>query len=158
MAQENYVEGYYMQRPPLLEAVRAKATTIKEANDLATLPLDELTDNLKVYEMVLEHDGVVSKTTKEKFKSLALKANVTSEQNSDNNDSQDGSDEDKDEDKNKEKVHLLSHSGFRAFQFSSEILMMIYGGNVPILEVLFLHFYPLDQLKYGGIELSLVTL
>nr|GEU55648.1 zf-CCHC domain-containing protein/UBN2 domain-containing protein [Tanacetum cinerariifolium] len=87
MAQENYVEGCSMQRLPLLEAVgfcfwkihfetyvkskdtdlwRAKVMAIEEAKDLATLPLDELIDNLKVYEMVLEGDGVVSKTIKEK--------------------------------------------------------------------------------------------
>ncbi|GJR64520.1 retrovirus-related pol polyprotein from transposon TNT 1-94 [Tanacetum coccineum] len=54
---------------------RAKVTAIEEAKDLATLPLDELVGNLKVYEMILENDGVVSKTTtKEKVKSLALKA------------------------------------------------------------------------------------
>nr|GEV17228.1 hypothetical protein [Tanacetum cinerariifolium] len=52
--------------------------TIEEAKDLATLPLDELIGNLKVYEMILENDDVVSKTaTKEKVKSLALKAKVT---------------------------------------------------------------------------------
>ncbi|GJW41689.1 retrovirus-related pol polyprotein from transposon TNT 1-94 [Tanacetum coccineum] len=39
---------------------------IKEAKDLATLPLDELIGNLKVYGMVLDNDGVGSKTTKEK--------------------------------------------------------------------------------------------
>ncbi|GJT33140.1 UBN2 domain-containing protein [Tanacetum coccineum] len=42
---------------------RAKVTAIEEAKDLATLPLDELVRNLKVYEMILENDGVVSKTT-----------------------------------------------------------------------------------------------
>nr|GFD13751.1 UBN2 domain-containing protein [Tanacetum cinerariifolium] len=67
---------------------RAKVTVIKEAKDLTTLPLDELTGNLKVYEMILENDGVVSKTTtKEKVKSLDLKAKVTREQTSDNSDS-----------------------------------------------------------------------
>ncbi|GJR02905.1 hypothetical protein Tco_0525889 [Tanacetum coccineum] len=44
----------------------AKVTTIEEAKDLATLPLDELIGNLKVYEMDLDNDGVASKTTKEK--------------------------------------------------------------------------------------------
>ncbi|GJQ97812.1 hypothetical protein Tco_0008951 [Tanacetum coccineum] len=44
---------------------RVKVTTIEEAKDLATLPLDELIGNLKVYEMVLDNDGVASKTTKE---------------------------------------------------------------------------------------------
>nr|GEY88560.1 hypothetical protein [Tanacetum cinerariifolium] len=70
----------------------AKVTTINEAKDLATLPLDELIENLKVYEMVLDNDGIRSKTTKEKVKSLSLKAKVTREQTSDDSDSQDGSD------------------------------------------------------------------
>ncbi|GKD30005.1 hypothetical protein Tco_1240783, partial [Tanacetum coccineum] len=47
--------------------------------------------------MILKNDGVASKTTKEKVKSLALKAKVTREQTSDNSDSQRGSDEDIDE-------------------------------------------------------------
>nr|GEU29363.1 hypothetical protein [Tanacetum cinerariifolium] len=34
---------------------------------------------------------------------------------------------------------------------SSEIPMMIYGGNIPILDVLFLHFYSLDKLKIAWI-------
>ncbi|GKB82761.1 hypothetical protein Tco_0949656 [Tanacetum coccineum] len=59
---------------------RAKVTTIEEAKDLAILPFDELIGNLKVYEMILENDGIASKTTKEKVKSLALKAKVTREQ------------------------------------------------------------------------------
>ncbi|GJW43771.1 UBN2 domain-containing protein [Tanacetum coccineum] len=75
---------------------RAKVTTIEEAKDLDTLPFDELIGNLKVYEMILENDGVGSKTTKEKVKSLALKAKVTREQTSDDSDIQEGSDEDKD--------------------------------------------------------------
>ncbi|GJR54200.1 hypothetical protein Tco_1404721, partial [Tanacetum coccineum] len=51
-----------------------------------------------VYEMVLDNDGLASKTTtKEKLKSLALKAKVTREQTSDDSDSQDESDEEVDE-------------------------------------------------------------
>ncbi|GJT84099.1 hypothetical protein Tco_1058441 [Tanacetum coccineum] len=76
---------------------RAKVTTVEEAKDLATLHLDELIINLKVYEMVLNNDGVGSKTTKEKVKSLAFKAKVTREQTSDDSDSQRGSEEDIDE-------------------------------------------------------------
>nr|GEU51949.1 hypothetical protein [Tanacetum cinerariifolium] len=38
--------------------------------------------------------------------------------------------------------HLLCHRGFKASQLHSECPMMIYGGNTPILDVLFLHFYP----------------
>nr|GEW84144.1 hypothetical protein [Tanacetum cinerariifolium] len=45
---------------------------------------------------------------------------------------------------NKEKSpHLLSHRGLKAFQLSSESPMMIYGGNISILDFLFIYFYPL---------------
>ncbi|GJX74393.1 hypothetical protein Tco_0312988 [Tanacetum coccineum] len=69
-------------------AKRAKVATIEEAKELDTLPLDELIGNLKVYEMVLDNDGIASKTTKEKVKSLTLKAKVNREQTSNNSDSQ----------------------------------------------------------------------
>ncbi|GKE59359.1 zf-CCHC domain-containing protein, partial [Tanacetum coccineum] len=86
---------------------KAKVTAIEETKDLATLPLDELVGNLKVYEMILENDEVVSKTTtKEKVKSLALKAKVTREQTSDDSDSQDGSNEDIDEEEEVEAFNL----------------------------------------------------
>nr|GEX60925.1 hypothetical protein [Tanacetum cinerariifolium] len=38
--------------------------------------------------------------------------------------------------------HLLSHRGLKAFQLSFKNPMMIYGENIPILDVLFFHFYP----------------
>nr|GEV17229.1 hypothetical protein [Tanacetum cinerariifolium] len=38
--------------------------------------------------------------------------------------------------------HLLSHRGRKALQVPSESPMMICGGNIPILDVLFLYFYP----------------
>nr|GEV77305.1 hypothetical protein [Tanacetum cinerariifolium] len=45
---------------------------------------------------------------------------------------------------NQEKYpHLLSHQGLKASQLHSESPMIIYGGNTPILDVPFLHFYPL---------------
>ncbi|GKA12348.1 retrovirus-related pol polyprotein from transposon TNT 1-94 [Tanacetum coccineum] len=93
---------------------RAKVTAIEEAKDLATLPLDELVSNLKVYEMILENDGIVSKTTiREKVKSLALKAKVTREQTRDDSDSQGGSDEDVD--KEEAKAFNLMARNFRKF-------------------------------------------
>ncbi|GKD92639.1 hypothetical protein Tco_1372476, partial [Tanacetum coccineum] len=76
---------------------RAKVTAIEEAKDLATLPLDELIGNLKVYEMILASDGVASKPIKEKIMPIPLKANVTMGQTSNDSVCQDGSDEDKDE-------------------------------------------------------------
>nr|GEU46113.1 retrovirus-related Pol polyprotein from transposon TNT 1-94 [Tanacetum cinerariifolium] len=57
----------------LLTKWRPKVTAIEESKDLSTLPLDELIDNLKVYEVVLKKDLEISKNKKEKFKSLALK-------------------------------------------------------------------------------------
>nr|GEV95020.1 UBN2 domain-containing protein [Tanacetum cinerariifolium] len=72
---------------------KAKVTVIEDAKDLSILPLDELIVNLKVYEMVLDNDEVESKTTKEKLKSLALKAKVNRDKTSDDSDSQRGSDE-----------------------------------------------------------------
>ncbi|GJR97484.1 hypothetical protein Tco_0269658 [Tanacetum coccineum] len=47
--------------------------------------------------------------------------------------------------KEEKSPHLLSHRGFKAFQLISDFSerpMMIYGGNIPILDVPFLHFYP----------------
>ncbi|GJZ66314.1 hypothetical protein Tco_0623010 [Tanacetum coccineum] len=38
--------------------------------------------------------------------------------------------------------HLLSYRGFKAFQLISESPMMISRGDIPILDVPFLHFYP----------------
>nr|GEW72271.1 hypothetical protein [Tanacetum cinerariifolium] len=44
---------------------------------------------------------------------------------------------------NQEKYpQFLSHRGFKASQLCAESPMMIYGGNTPNLDVLFLYFYP----------------
>ncbi|GJU07891.1 putative ribonuclease H-like domain-containing protein [Tanacetum coccineum] len=69
---------------------RPKVTAIEESKDLSTLPLDELTGNLKVYEVVIEKDSEASKIKKEKYKSLALKARKIS---SDKEETCSGSDE-----------------------------------------------------------------
>ncbi|GKB83966.1 ribonuclease H-like domain-containing protein, partial [Tanacetum coccineum] len=63
--------------------------------------------------MILDNDGIASKTTKEKVKSLALKAKVTREKTSDDSDSQGGSDEDIDE-KEAEAFNLFAKK-FRKF-------------------------------------------
>ncbi|GKB92268.1 hypothetical protein Tco_0964540, partial [Tanacetum coccineum] len=46
--------------------------------------------------------------------------------------------------KEEKSPHLLSHQGFKFFQLinDSECPMMIYGGDIPILDVTYLHFYP----------------
>ncbi|GKD93763.1 zf-CCHC domain-containing protein, partial [Tanacetum coccineum] len=51
----------------------AKVTTIKESQDLTSLSLDELIENLKVYEMIIKKDFKIVKDKGER-KSLALKA------------------------------------------------------------------------------------
>nr|GEW95045.1 hypothetical protein [Tanacetum cinerariifolium] len=45
---------------------------------------------------------------------------------------------------------LLSHRGLEIFQLPAKCPMMIHGKNIPILDVPLFHFYPLNQLKYGG--------
>nr|GEZ53208.1 hypothetical protein [Tanacetum cinerariifolium] len=47
--------------------------------------------------------------------------------------------------KEEKSPHFLSHRGFKAFQiiyYFSKSPMMIYEDDIPILDVLFLHFYP----------------
>nr|GEW85108.1 hypothetical protein [Tanacetum cinerariifolium] len=45
---------------------------------------------------------------------------------------------------------LLSHRGLETFQPFTECPMMIHGKNIPILDVPFFHFYPLDQFNILG--------
>nr|GEX19730.1 hypothetical protein [Tanacetum cinerariifolium] len=90
--------------------ILSKVTTIKEAKDLAIFPLDELIGNLKD-EIILENNGVVYKTTKEKVKSLALIAKVIREQTSDESDNQDGCEGN---DKDEEEFNLMVKN-FRKF-------------------------------------------
>ncbi|GKA46129.1 retrovirus-related pol polyprotein from transposon TNT 1-94, partial [Tanacetum coccineum] len=65
--------------------------------------------------MVLDNDGIESKTTKEKEKSLALKAKVTKEQTNDDSDSQGGSDEDIDEEEEAKAFNFLSRNSRKFF-------------------------------------------
>ncbi|GJZ63771.1 hypothetical protein Tco_0620192 [Tanacetum coccineum] len=83
----NHVRKFLRALPTKL---RPKVTAIEESKDLSTLPLDELIGNLKVYEVVLEKDSEISKSKKEKYKSLALKARkVLSEKEASTSDSED---------------------------------------------------------------------
>nr|GFC76898.1 UBN2 domain-containing protein [Tanacetum cinerariifolium] len=52
---------------------RAKVTTIEELKDLTSLSLDELTKNLKVYEMIIKKDSKIVKAKGER-KFITLKA------------------------------------------------------------------------------------
>nr|GEW85333.1 hypothetical protein [Tanacetum cinerariifolium] len=88
---------------------------IEEAKYLARLYIDELIGNLKVYEMVLDNDGVGSKITTEKVKSLALLAKVIREQTSNDSDSQGESDDDVDEEDSKA-FNLLARNFYMFFR------------------------------------------
>nr|GEX42423.1 hypothetical protein [Tanacetum cinerariifolium] len=66
--------------------------------------------------MILENNGVVSKTTtKDKIKSIALKAKVTGEKTSDDSDSQDGSEKDIDEEEEAKEFNLLARNFSKFF-------------------------------------------
>nr|GEU53829.1 retrotransposon protein [Tanacetum cinerariifolium] len=53
---------------------RAKVMAIEESKDLASLSLDELIGNLKVYEVIIKKDFEMVKDKREQSRSLALKA------------------------------------------------------------------------------------
>nr|GEY10798.1 integrase, catalytic region, zinc finger, CCHC-type, peptidase aspartic, catalytic [Tanacetum cinerariifolium] len=53
---------------------RAKVMAIEESKDLASLSLDELIGNLKVYEVIIKKDSEMVKDKREQSRSLALKA------------------------------------------------------------------------------------
>ncbi|GJY99853.1 hypothetical protein Tco_0517283 [Tanacetum coccineum] len=54
--------------------------------------------------------------------------------------------------KEEKSPHLLSHRGFKVFQLinDSESPMIIYRGDIPILDVPYLFSILLDQINYGG--------
>ncbi|GJW02549.1 hypothetical protein Tco_0809025 [Tanacetum coccineum] len=58
--------------------METKLTAIEESKDFSSLSLDELTGNLKVYEMVIEKDSEINKGKKDKYKSIALKSKMES--------------------------------------------------------------------------------
>ncbi|GJX59432.1 zf-CCHC domain-containing protein [Tanacetum coccineum] len=69
---------------------RAKVTAIEQSKDFSSLALDELIDNLKVHEIVMENGFEIYKGKKERVKSIALKAKKES---SDDETSTSGSDD-----------------------------------------------------------------
>ncbi|GJS78013.1 hypothetical protein Tco_0727894 [Tanacetum coccineum] len=68
---KNYVRKFLRVLHPKWHA---KVTAIKESKDLTSLSLDELIDNLKVYEVIIKRDSEMVKGKREQSKSLALKA------------------------------------------------------------------------------------
>nr|GEY38999.1 zf-CCHC domain-containing protein/UBN2 domain-containing protein [Tanacetum cinerariifolium] len=67
---KNYVSKFLRALHPKW---RAKITTIKESKDMSSLALDELIENLKVHEVVMETDSKIYKDKKERIKSITLK-------------------------------------------------------------------------------------
>ncbi|GKE15625.1 hypothetical protein Tco_1423202 [Tanacetum coccineum] len=67
---KNYVRKFLRALHPKW---RAKVMAIEESKDLTSLSLDELIENLKVYEMIIKKDSEIVKAKGER-KSLALKA------------------------------------------------------------------------------------
>nr|GEV40193.1 serine/threonine protein kinase SRPK1 [Tanacetum cinerariifolium] len=68
---KNYVRKFLMALHPKWHA---KVTAIKESKDLTSLSIDELTENLKVYEVIINKDSKMVKGKREQNRSLALKA------------------------------------------------------------------------------------
>ncbi|GKB88309.1 zf-CCHC domain-containing protein [Tanacetum coccineum] len=68
---KNYVKKFLRALHPKW---RAKVTTTEESKDLASLSLDELIRNLKVYEVIIKKDSEMVKGKREQSRSLALKA------------------------------------------------------------------------------------
>nr|GEU65106.1 hypothetical protein [Tanacetum cinerariifolium] len=69
---------------------RTKVTAIEESKDLTSLSLDELIENLKVYEVIIKNDSEMVKGKKEKNRSLALKVKKrSSDEDSSTSDSKD---------------------------------------------------------------------
>ncbi|GKF54396.1 zf-CCHC domain-containing protein, partial [Tanacetum coccineum] len=68
---KNYVRKFLRALHPKW---RAKITAIEESKDLTSLSLDELIENLKVYEVIIKKDSKMVKGKREQNSSLALKA------------------------------------------------------------------------------------
>ncbi|GJY20051.1 hypothetical protein Tco_0392617 [Tanacetum coccineum] len=72
---KNYVRKFLRALHPKW---RAKVMKTDESKDFSSLDLDELIDNLKVHEVIMENDSEIYKGKKERVKSIALKAKTES--------------------------------------------------------------------------------
>nr|GEW12682.1 zf-CCHC domain-containing protein/DUF4219 domain-containing protein/UBN2 domain-containing protein [Tanacetum cinerariifolium] len=86
-SRKNYVRKFLRALHPKW---RAKIMAIEESKDLISLSLDELIENLQVYEVIIKNDSEMVKGKREKNRSLALKAKkVSSDEDSSTFDSED---------------------------------------------------------------------
>ncbi|GKB96103.1 hypothetical protein Tco_0982240 [Tanacetum coccineum] len=84
---KNYVRKFLRALHPKW---RAKVTAIEESKDLTSLSLEELIENLKVYEVIIKKDSEMVKGKREQSRSLALKAKMEySDEGSSTSDSED---------------------------------------------------------------------
>ncbi|GKB25229.1 zf-CCHC domain-containing protein [Tanacetum coccineum] len=84
---KNYVRKFLRALHPKWHA---KVTTIEESKYLTSLSLDELIENLKVYEVIIKKDSEMVKGKREKNRSPALKAKKeSSDEDSSTSDSED---------------------------------------------------------------------
>nr|GFC11505.1 zf-CCHC domain-containing protein/UBN2 domain-containing protein [Tanacetum cinerariifolium] len=68
---KNYVRKFLMAIHPKW---RVKVMAIEESKNLTTLSLDEIIENLKVYEVIIKKDFKMVKGKRDQSRSLALKA------------------------------------------------------------------------------------
>ncbi|GJY13890.1 hypothetical protein Tco_0383199 [Tanacetum coccineum] len=97
---KNYVRKFLRALHPKW---RAKVTAIEESKDLTSLSLDELIENLKVYEVILKKDSEMVKGKREQSRSLALKAK------------KDPSDEDSSTSESKDEEYAMAVKEFKKF-------------------------------------------
>nr|GEY44192.1 zf-CCHC domain-containing protein/UBN2 domain-containing protein [Tanacetum cinerariifolium]GEY53959.1 zf-CCHC domain-containing protein/UBN2 domain-containing protein [Tanacetum cinerariifolium] len=84
---KNYVRKFLRALHPKWHV---KVTAIEESKDLASLSLDELIGNLKVYEVIMKKDSEMVKGKRELNRSLSLKAkNESSDEDSPTSNSED---------------------------------------------------------------------
>ncbi|GKD93355.1 hypothetical protein Tco_1373192, partial [Tanacetum coccineum] len=84
---KNYVRKFLKALHPKW---RAKVTAIEDSKDLTSLSLNELIENLKVYEVIIKKDSEMVKGKREQSRSLALKAKKeSSDEYSSTSDSED---------------------------------------------------------------------
>ncbi|GJU57075.1 retrovirus-related pol polyprotein from transposon TNT 1-94 [Tanacetum coccineum] len=84
---KNYVRKFLRALHPKW---RGKVTAIEKSKDLTSLSLDELIENLKVYEVIIKKDSEMVKGKREQNRSLALKGKKeSSDEDSSTSDSED---------------------------------------------------------------------
>ncbi|GJZ28379.1 hypothetical protein Tco_0573026 [Tanacetum coccineum] len=103
---KNYVRKFLRALHPNW---RAKVTAIEESKDLTSLSLDELIENLKVYEAIIEKDSEMVKGKREQNRSLTLKAKKES------------SDEDSSTSNSEDEEYAMAVRDFNFFQKTRKI-------------------------------------